>query len=58
MDRYKEYAEKAYHNYDELNMRTRSIEEREQGKERDYYDVLHLYNEVMVNFGVLTWAGF
>lgn len=45
-DRSREYSQIASHSYDEINMRTRSIEEIEQGKERDYYDVLHLHNVV------------
>ncbi|KAL4237799.1 Mammalian ependymin-related protein 1 [Mactra antiquata] len=43
-DRANQYFERASHSYDEVNRRTRSIEEREVGKERDYYDTLHLHN--------------
>ncbi|XP_045187645.2 mammalian ependymin-related protein 1-like [Mercenaria mercenaria] len=44
-DRYKQYFELAVHSYDEVNMRTASREEREVGKERDYFAKIHLYNE-------------
>ncbi|KAH3845975.1 mammalian ependymin-related protein 1-like [Dreissena polymorpha] len=44
MDRTKQYAELAYHSYDAIYMRTRSVEEVDQGTERDYYDRLHLHN--------------
>ncbi|XP_052770211.1 mammalian ependymin-related protein 1-like [Mya arenaria] len=47
LDRYREYGELASHSYDELNMRTRTIEEVEQGREKDYYDTLHLHNVKM-----------
>ncbi|XP_045212792.2 uncharacterized protein LOC123563817 [Mercenaria mercenaria] len=45
MDRYKQFYELAEHYFDEMYMRTFSIEEREVGKERNYYAKLHLYNE-------------
>ncbi|XP_060562045.1 mammalian ependymin-related protein 1-like [Ruditapes philippinarum] len=45
MDRYKQYFEIAEHSYDELNRRAASREERDVGKERDYYLRIHLYNE-------------
>ncbi|XP_045214320.1 uncharacterized protein LOC123564650 [Mercenaria mercenaria] len=42
-DRYQKFFEIASHTYDEVNMRTRSIEEIQQGIEKDYYDVIHLH---------------
>ena len=33
--------------YDATNKRVREVEELEFGSERDFYDVLYLYNEVM-----------
>jgi len=45
-DSSKEFQEIAKYTYDATNMRTRAIEEVQRGRERDYYDVLHLYNEV------------
>jgi hypothetical protein len=44
----KQFQEISKYSYDATNMRTKAIEEREVGKERDYYDVLHLYKEVSV----------
>ena len=32
--------------YDETDMRTRAIEMVQQGRERDFYDVLHIYKDV------------
>jgi hypothetical protein len=46
MDRYRKFFEIAHHMYDEVNMRTRSIEEIEAGTEKDYYDVIHLHATV------------
>lgn len=46
MDRSKEFFEYAEHVYDEENMRTYSKEERDVGRERDYYMKIHLYKEV------------
>ena len=38
-------------------MRERTIEEIEVGKEKDYYDVLRLYNEVSENVTVFSYDG-
>ena len=54
MDRYKNFFEIASHSYDEVNMRTRSVEEIEVGKERDYYDVIHLYSTVCMTCQIFT----
>lgn len=47
----------ASHSYDETNMRTRTIEEVEQGREKDYYDTLHLHN-VVSYFVRLTYGNY
>ncbi|XP_060552430.1 mammalian ependymin-related protein 1-like [Ruditapes philippinarum] len=44
-DASKDFTEKSRIIYDETNMRERTIEEIEVGKERDYYEVLRLFNE-------------
>ena len=46
----KKFQEIAKYSYDAENLRTRAIEEIEQGVEREFYDVLHLYNEVSFVF--------
>merc|ERR1712179_610810 len=44
-DRAKKFQEFSKYTYDATNKRTRAVEEIMQGAERNFYDVLHLYNE-------------
>ena len=43
----KNFTKYAKMSYDATNKRVREVEELEFGSERDFYDVLYLYNEVM-----------